>query len=177
MLRVGEVFCLDAKAAGEKVATGGWRCEEGRPTRQSEWFAADLNRCTAPWAFARGEAFCTIASLELLGALVSVMVLLPVAEGRGPDRVGGVGHPVVQDGQPRKQFPSRQAYDHETPLGVGAHGTGLPTWSLSSLLTCSVDPTPSERRSGRPDQRGVRPLRPQASHSGWDQQTNWKSRG
>ena len=31
-------------------------------------------------AFARGEAFRTIASLELLGALVSVMVLLPESE-------------------------------------------------------------------------------------------------
>ena len=36
-----------------------------------------LDRRNAPWAFARGEAFRTIASLELLGALVSVMVLMP----------------------------------------------------------------------------------------------------
>ena len=44
----------------------------------------ELNRRNAPWAFARGEAFRTIASLELLGALVSVMVLLPVAEFDAP---------------------------------------------------------------------------------------------
>ena len=73
---------MDAKAEGVNVAIGGWRCKEGRPTRELEWFAVDLNRCTAPWAFARGEAFRTIASLGLFGALVSVMVLLPVAEVR-----------------------------------------------------------------------------------------------
>ena len=33
-----------------------------------------------PWACARGEAFRAIASLELLGALVSVMVLIPLDE-------------------------------------------------------------------------------------------------
>ena len=65
---------------GENVAIGGWRCREGTPTRKSEWFAVSLNRRNAPWAFSRGEAFRTIASLELLGALVSVMVLFPVAE-------------------------------------------------------------------------------------------------
>ena len=53
---LGEVFRLDAKAEGENVAIGGWLCKEGRPTHESEWFAVDLNRRTAPWAFARGEA-------------------------------------------------------------------------------------------------------------------------
>ena len=73
-------FRLDAKAEGENVAIGGWRCRQGRPTRESEWFAVTLNRRNAPWAFARGEAFRIIASLELSVALVSVMVLLPVEE-------------------------------------------------------------------------------------------------
>jgi hypothetical protein len=77
---LGEVFRLDAKAEGENVAIGGWRCREGRPTREAEWFAVTLNRRNAAWAFARSEAFRTIASLELLGALVSVMVLLPESE-------------------------------------------------------------------------------------------------
>ena len=77
---LGEVFRLDAKAEGETVAIGGWRCRDGRPTREAKWFAVNLNRRNAPWAFARGEAFRTIASLELLGALVSVMVLLPLEE-------------------------------------------------------------------------------------------------
>ena len=39
-----------------------------------------VNRRNAAWAVARGEAFRTIASLELLDALVSVMVLLPESE-------------------------------------------------------------------------------------------------
>jgi hypothetical protein len=75
-----EVFRLDAKAEGENVAIGGWRCREGRPTREAECVAVTLNRRNAAWAFARGEAFRTIASLELLGALVSVLVLLPESE-------------------------------------------------------------------------------------------------
>ena len=40
-----------------------------------------LNRVNAPWAFSRGEAFRTIASLELLGVLVGVMVLMPEVGG------------------------------------------------------------------------------------------------
>ena len=32
---LGEVFRLDAKAEGENVAIGGWRCREGRPTREA----------------------------------------------------------------------------------------------------------------------------------------------
>ena len=79
---MGEVFTLDAKAEGETVAIGGWRCQAGRPTREAAWFACSLNRRNAAWAFARGEAFRTIASLELLGVLVSVMTLLPEMEVR-----------------------------------------------------------------------------------------------
>ena len=46
-------------------------------TKEAPWFAVKLNRRNAPWAFTRGEAFRTIASLELLGVLVGVMVLMP----------------------------------------------------------------------------------------------------
>ena len=42
-----------------------------------------LTRSPAPWAFARGEPFRTIASLELLGTLVGLMVLMPELESRG----------------------------------------------------------------------------------------------
>ena len=79
---LGDVFRLVAKAEGENVAIGGWRCRDGRPTREAEWFAVTLNRRNTAWAFARGEAFRTIASLELLGALVSVVVLLSESEAR-----------------------------------------------------------------------------------------------
>ena len=74
---VGEIFRLDAKAEKEEVAIGGWRCRGTTRTAEASWFAVKLNRRNAPWAFARGEAFRTIASLELLGVLVSVMVLMP----------------------------------------------------------------------------------------------------
>ena len=80
ILDLGEVFRLDAKAEGENVAIGGWRCVGATNTMKAKWFAVKLNRRNAPWAFARGEAFRTIASLELLGVLVSVMVLMPEDE-------------------------------------------------------------------------------------------------
>ena len=54
--------------------------KERHGTKQSKWFACSLDRSNAPWAFNRGEAFRTIASLEFLGALVGVMVLLPENE-------------------------------------------------------------------------------------------------
>jgi hypothetical protein len=73
----GELFRLDAKAEGQEVAIGGWLCAEGCSTKDAPWFAVKLTRQNAAWAFARGEPFRTIASLELLGALVGVMVLLP----------------------------------------------------------------------------------------------------
>ena len=77
---MGELFRLDAKAEGEEVAIGGWRITGDGKTKAAPWFAVRLNRRNAPWAFARGEAFRTIASLELLGILVSVMVLFPDEE-------------------------------------------------------------------------------------------------
>ena len=74
---LGEVFRLDAKAEGESVAIGGWRCRGASRTKEASWFAVSLNRRNAPWAFQKGEAFRTIASLELLGVLVGLMVLVP----------------------------------------------------------------------------------------------------
>ena len=79
---LGELFRLDAKAEGEDVAIGGWLCRGVSRTRDAPWFAVRLNRRNAPWAFSRGEAFRTIAALELLGALVGLMVLGPaIAQG------------------------------------------------------------------------------------------------
>ena len=74
---IGEVFRLDAKADNQEVAIGGWRSVGVKRTEDAPWFAVRLNRQNAPWAFERGEAFRTIASLELLGALVGLMVLVP----------------------------------------------------------------------------------------------------
>ena len=80
----GELFRLDAKAQGEEVAIGGWRTLEGKPTKEAAWFAVRLTRKTAPWAFARGETFRVVASLELLGVLVGVMTLMPKEEWKRP---------------------------------------------------------------------------------------------
>jgi hypothetical protein len=51
-----------------------------------------LDRRNAPWAFAKGESFRTIAALELLGALVGLMVLVvgPVAKSVSILTAGGV---------------------------------------------------------------------------------------
>mgnify|MGYP000282205664 CR=1 FL=1 len=38
-------------------------------------FMLELNRPTAPWAFSKGEPFRTVASLEHLGTLISIMAL------------------------------------------------------------------------------------------------------
>ena len=46
-------------------------------TKDADWFVASLNRRNAPWAFQKGEAFRTIASLGLLGVLLGLMVLEP----------------------------------------------------------------------------------------------------
>ena len=70
--QLGEIFRLDTKADGEQVAIGGWRVKGSGSASDASWFAVKFNRRNAPWAFTRGEAFRTIASLELLGVLVSV---------------------------------------------------------------------------------------------------------
>ena len=61
---LGEVFRLDAKADKNEVAIGGWRVKGNSGARNAEWFAVSLTRANAPWAFARGESFRTIASLD-----------------------------------------------------------------------------------------------------------------
>jgi hypothetical protein len=74
---------MDAKAEGDTVVIGGWKSQGGCKTSEAPWFSVALTRATAPWAFARGEPFRTIASLELLGSLVGLMVLVPRTDPRG----------------------------------------------------------------------------------------------
>ena len=62
LLDLGEVFRLDAKAAGDTVAIGGWRVRGDADTRDAEWLSLTLTRATAPWAFARCEPFRSTAS-------------------------------------------------------------------------------------------------------------------
>ena len=61
---LGEMFRLDAKAEGEKVAIGGWLVGATGDPKVAPWFLLVLTRATAPWAFARGDPFRTIAVLE-----------------------------------------------------------------------------------------------------------------
>ena len=81
--QLGEIFRVDAKAEGDTVAIGGWRSADGTKAADASWFSVSLTRSNAPWAFARGEPFRTIASLELLASLVGLMVLVPEGEGKG----------------------------------------------------------------------------------------------
>ena len=76
-VELGEVLRLDAKAEGETVAIGGWRCRGVTKTKNADWFAVSLNRRNSPWAFQKGEAFRTIASLDLLRVMVRLMVPVP----------------------------------------------------------------------------------------------------
>ena len=70
----------------------------------------------APWAFARGEAFRTIASLELLGILVSVMVLLPDDEMRA-ETLGTVSLTCGTDNQGNSYLLDK-LMTSKSPLGV-----------------------------------------------------------
>ena len=115
---MGELFRLDAKAEGQEVAIGGWLCADGRATRDAPWFSVKLTRQNAAWAFARGEPFRTIASLELLGALVGVMVLLPMSLfDRGPENTGLVTFGCATDNQ-GNSFLMDRLLTTKYPLGV-----------------------------------------------------------
>ena len=69
-------FRADARADEEVIGLGGWR-PVGEDISKSPWFMVELNRKTAPWAYARGLPFREIASLELPTTLILVMILVP----------------------------------------------------------------------------------------------------
>lgn len=73
---LGEVFRADAKAEGDRAFVGGWLCQGGMPPGEAPWFALEVTREWAPWAFARGNPGRSIAALELLATLLSVKLLL-----------------------------------------------------------------------------------------------------
>ena len=88
-----ERFRSDAKAEGEQIVLGGYETHdcEGTPVPhlKARWFLLELNRKNAPWAYSRGEPFRSIASLELLGSLVSIMLLLEDGSDDGSSFHGG----------------------------------------------------------------------------------------
>jgi hypothetical protein len=75
-----ERFRTDAKAEGDHVTVGGYQTGDpyGKTIdhKDAKWFLLTLNKKNAPWAFAKGEPFRAISSLELLGSLLGVMLLL-----------------------------------------------------------------------------------------------------
>jgi hypothetical protein len=77
---VTERFRTDAKAEGDVVVVGGYQTRNGYgqeiPHEAARWFKLHLNRENAGWACAKGEPFKTIASLELLGTLLGIILLL-----------------------------------------------------------------------------------------------------
>ena len=75
-----DVFRVDAKAAGEEIAIGGWETGPVPDQKKARWFSFRLSRKTAPWAYLRGDPFRNIATLELIGVLVAVMALAPGAK-------------------------------------------------------------------------------------------------
>ena len=77
-----EAFRADAKAEDMHAAVGGWDSSNGQDTQAACWFALDVTAKTAPWAFVKGEPFKTIASLELLATLLSVVFLVPTGTSR-----------------------------------------------------------------------------------------------
>ena len=79
---LGVAFRADAKAEGQCVRIGGRECLGGTRPAGARWFAVDLSRVNATWAFARGEPYRTIALLELFATLVCVSTL---AEPGPPD--------------------------------------------------------------------------------------------
>ena len=72
-----DIFRVDAKAAGEEIVIGGWETGANPDQLRARWFSFSLNRKNAPWAYLKGDPFRNIASLELIGVLVAVMVFAP----------------------------------------------------------------------------------------------------
>jgi len=76
-MALGTAFRADAKAEGQTVVVGGWECLGGTPPGRARWFSLRLDRRSAPWAYARGEPFRTIAALELFATLLSFITFAP----------------------------------------------------------------------------------------------------
>ena len=94
----GELFRMDAKAEGDLIVLGGWTTGPSPSTWESKWFSQVLKREEVPWAFAKGEPFRVVASLELL-AVVFGLVLLVDTAGRDGGRLGRVAFSVGTDNQ------------------------------------------------------------------------------
>jgi hypothetical protein len=72
---IGEAFRSDARAEGGRAWVGGWEILGGRTPGTARWFATEVLPSWALWAFCKQrDPQRTIAALELLGTLLSVML-------------------------------------------------------------------------------------------------------
>ena len=67
-------FRADARAEGEDVVVGGWLSKDGRQPGDAPWFSVRITRSDFPWIWCRGEPGRNIATLELLGTLLCVVL-------------------------------------------------------------------------------------------------------
>ena len=76
-------FRADAKADANDVMIGGRAPDKTNATKKLVCFSEKITRQNSPWAFSKGEAFRTIASLELFASPLSVIAFVPMMqEGR-----------------------------------------------------------------------------------------------
>lgn len=74
---LGKYFKADARADGDTVIVGGFEAFPDSTLKQSRWFSFVLSPALTPWAYVKeGEAFRTIASLELFSTLLCVMLFV-----------------------------------------------------------------------------------------------------
>jgi hypothetical protein len=99
--RVIERFRSDAKAEGDTVTVGGYQTGDADGNeimhKDADWFLLKLTRSNAPWAFAKGEPFRTIAALELLGSLLGIMLLLTKEGGSESKQCGRLSVGALTD--------------------------------------------------------------------------------
>ena len=71
----GDAFRTDAKAEDGRATIGGWECLGSADPSTARWFFLEVERTDFPWAFHKeNNPQRTIATLELLGTLLAVMV-------------------------------------------------------------------------------------------------------
>lgn len=73
-LEIEDFFRIDAKAEQDKIVIGGWETLGNSCTQNARWFSVKLGRREVPWAYLKGEPFRSIATLELVGVLLAVML-------------------------------------------------------------------------------------------------------
>ena len=77
-------FRADAMAEEGQVSLGGWEAIPGQPLQEARWFYHKFKEEEDPWLFDRGpdQAYRYIASLELIGTLISIDCFTRGEEGR-----------------------------------------------------------------------------------------------